>query len=230
MAFGIPFDGINVQFFSHADLSDMAISTALNGRSDSALPALNYAERWLSGLTTALGTADVDALLTILEPSAWFRDLLVFTWDIRSSKGHATIKEYLQDKLSKAKISNVQLDLREGYQPRFDELAPGFKVVDVAFTFETPRALGRGSAKVQMTPPADSDGSGPDQVNGSTLPKAICMMMMLNDWKGYEESGHETVVPAGHTLAWEHLAAQRRAEVERDPTVVISMYRFLFTL
>ena len=194
--------------------------------------AVDYAERWLASLNTALTSADVDGLLSILEPTAWFRDLLVFTWDIRSSKGHDNIRTYLLDTLPKAHISDVKLDLRDGLKPRFQDIASGMRSVDVAFTFETPKAYGRGNAKVFVPSEGESrngvvngNAVNGNAANGAGALKAISVMMMLSDWKGHEEMGFETSPPGGHTLAWEDVARQRREEVEKDPAVVISRRR-----
>ena len=203
----------------------MTIPTAPSMDSKTAL-ALRYAERWVTELSNALTSADVSALLSLLQPSAWFRDLLVFTWDIRSTKGHNDIRAYLLNTLPKANISGVKLDLREGLRPRLEELGNGMGIVDVAFTFETPRAHGRGCAKALVPLDSQGEANGAD-AGPSNLMKAMCVMFMVNDWKGYEEINYETKLPGGHTLAWQELINQKREEVEKDPQVVISCVTFL---
>lgn len=58
------------------------------------------ASTWLSNCKSALQKADVNAFANLFLPDGWLRDLLVFTWDIRSLAGREKISSYLAKTLS----------------------------------------------------------------------------------------------------------------------------------
>ena len=45
-------------------------------------------------------------------------------------------------------------------------------------------------------------------------------MMMIDDWKGYEELAYGRGI-YDHNLSWEDIQKQRRLEIESDPQVII---------
>jgi putative flavoprotein involved in K+ transport len=60
--------------------------------------AANVDERfskWLGLFAAATAAADVDALLRLFHPDAFWRDLLAFTWNLRTSEGHEEIRRML---------------------------------------------------------------------------------------------------------------------------------------
>lgn len=174
-----------------------------------ALDAPAIATTWLTAFADALVHANVDAVASLVHEHGWFRDMLTFTWDMRSLSGHARIKSYLENTLAKAQISKVQLDTRPSFTPAVVKGGPGPELVELAFTFETPKAHGHGLVK--LFPPGE----------GEQLPSAHLVVIMIKDWQGHEEMLYETGVPNGHTLGWADIAEQRRAEIERDPVAVI---------
>jgi hypothetical protein len=54
--------------------------------------------------------------------------------------------------------------------------------------------------------------------------KALTVFTMADDLKGQEEVGRETGLYGGHTLSWEEVNAERRANIESDPQVIISNF------
>ncbi|THH07266.1 hypothetical protein EW145_g3496 [Phellinidium pouzarii] len=138
----------------------------------------------------------------------WFRDLLVFTPGLESRHGHASIRSHLKDTLGQAQLVNFKLDDNIFGQPHASGLGPDTPVIEAAFTFETPRALGKGYVRILY--PHDGE-----------TPKAMMMMMMVSDWKGHEEIIYESGVYDEHNVSWGEIRAQRHAEIEKDPFVIV---------
>jgi hypothetical protein len=166
------------------------------------------AERWLAGLAKALSSADVTGFSALFTNNGYFRDLLTFSWDFRTLHGQKKIQDYFATYVSPAKISNVTVDYSVGLAPTMTELKPGSPLIFLAFKFETELARGRGSARLV---PA-SEGEDAEW-------KALCAVMMVSDWKGHEETSHETGL--GAELPWVRSEAERKTFIEQDPYVLI---------
>ena len=164
---------------------------------------------WFSVFADNIEKADVDALLLLFLSDGWFRDLLTFTWDLRTLRGQDKIKPYLVEGLRKRGISNVQMDKRDGMQPKTYVLADGRYVIEFGFMFETSTALGRGFVRLVA------------EDEEKSIWKALTVMMMIDDWKGYEELAYGCGMYDDHNLPWEEMQKQRRLEIERNPQVVI---------
>lgn len=164
---------------------------------------------WFSAFADNIENADVDALLLLFLSDGWFRDLLTFTWDLRTLRGQDEIKPYLAEGLRKRNISNVQMDKRDGMQPKTYVLADGRYVIEFGFVFETSTALGRGFIRLVS------------EDEEKSIWKALTVMMMIDDWKGYEELAYGCGIYNDHNLSWEEIQKQRRLEIESDPQVLI---------
>ena len=169
-----------------------------------ALDTLLISSNWLSACSSALRNADVTALTDLFLPNGWLRDILVFTWDIRSLEGHEKIATYLADRLLEARITDVQLDNTPHLAPRVD------LGVEFVFTFECHR--GHGRAYVRLTPDADG------------VHRAFTMLTELADLRGHEELGRlplrddVTGLP-GRDMQKDY--ADMVADVENNPYVII---------
>jgi putative flavoprotein involved in K+ transport len=51
--------------------------------------------KWLGLFNAAAAAADVDALLILFQPDAFWRDALAFTWNLRTAEGHDEIRQML---------------------------------------------------------------------------------------------------------------------------------------
>ncbi|EJC98968.1 FAD/NAD-binding domain-containing protein [Fomitiporia mediterranea MF3/22] len=159
------------------------------------------ASSWIKAFGDAVSQANVKALLDCLEPSCWFRDLLVFNPSLETRHGHDAIRTHLQSALGKAQVSNVVLDSHPHGSPRASQVGPVLPpIIETAFDFETPKALGKGY--VRLNYPKEGDGE---------IPKALAVMMMLRDWKGHEEPQNESGVYGGHTLTWGEIIPSHRS-------------------
>lgn len=147
------------------------------------------AAAWLADLAAAVDIASVDGVVACIHPHGWLRDLLTFTWDFRTRHGHDAIRSYLEGTLADAHIFNMKLEESEFGKPHRSDLGPGKPTVEAALTFETPKAHGRGYVRILCG-------------DGVVKPTAICLMLMISDWKGHEEASNESGIYGGHTLAW----------------------------
>ncbi|OSX58691.1 hypothetical protein POSPLADRAFT_1049391 [Postia placenta MAD-698-R-SB12] len=147
----------------------------------------DIAAAWLHGFALAAFRGDVAATVDTILPDGFLRDWLVFTWDIRSLEGHASISAYLVPTLVSTHLYNFKLDDRAGAAPE--------TVLDVGvgagFTFEMPHRRGRGYVRLF-----------PSTCDITKEWKAMSLFLMVEDIKGHEELGPELGVYGGHTLSW----------------------------
>ncbi|KAI0741575.1 FAD/NAD-P-binding domain-containing protein [Daedaleopsis nitida] len=110
----------------------------------------SVASNWLSACASALEGADAKAFASLfLQDGAAFRDLSVFTWDIRCLNGQEKIASYLANSLAEAHITDVQLNETSELAPReFTSHMHKATGVELAFTFKSLRGIGRGLARL----------------------------------------------------------------------------------
>ncbi|KAJ7162736.1 FAD/NAD-P-binding domain-containing protein [Mycena crocata] len=162
------------------------------------------ASAWLTQFSAFLTGADATGAATCFRAHGYLRDILVFTWSNRTLQGHGKITGYLENTLAAAAITAVKLDDREHLRPAFMPMAGA---VVSGFTFETAVGPSQGYFFLNPTPTGEW--------------KALCVFMMLRDIRGHEESGPETGIYGGHTLAWEDVDRDRRLKIESNPHVLI---------
>lgn len=170
------------------------------------------ASTWLAAFATASQNGDVEAFSSLFLPNGWLRDLLVFSWDIRSLEGRSKVAGYVAGTLASAEIKDVKLDERAHLAPQvsFVSAVPAVDV-ELAFSFEFRNGHGRGYARLLP----DEDGAF----------KALTAFLMLSDIQGHEEQDVLTLrddsAAPGRDLQkdfdqWAH-------GVETNPYVLISM-------
>lgn len=168
----------------------------------------SIAAEWATKVSSALATADIDAFLDCIDIEGWLKDIMTFKWEMTARHGPEAIRSYLVNVFCEAQISGLKIETTEFGRPQLGTFLPGQGIVSAAFTFETPKALGQGYVRILLP----KDGASP---------KAFTVMFMLKDWKGREEANHESGLYGGHTLTWQEVHAKRRAEIEKDPHVII---------
>ncbi len=159
------------------------------------------ASAWLADFNNALESQDIDAVMELIGDDSYWRDLVAFTWNIRTQEGPDAIRKMLQARLADVKPSNFQV---EGQATEADG------VIDAWCTFETAVARGRGHLRLK-------DG------------KAWTLLTTMTELKGFEEKkGANRIKGAEHGVHpgrknW----AERREEEARtlgfteQPYVVI---------
>ncbi len=129
------------------------------------------ASAWLADFNTALERGDVDATVALFEPDSYWRDLVAFTWNIRTQEGATAIRAMLEARLADTKPSNFQI---EGDASEADG------VTEAWFTFETAVARGRGHLRLRGD-------------------KAWTLLTTMLELKGFEEqTGERRVKGAEH--------------------------------
>jgi putative flavoprotein involved in K+ transport len=158
--------------------------------------------RWLEKFAAALARGDIDAAAALFEPDGFWRDLVAFTWNIRTCEGHAEIKAMLSATLAATKPANWRI----AGVPR----AGADGTVEAWLAFET--ALGRGIGHVRL--------------RGD---RCWTLLTTLQELKGFEEKAGATRpsgVSHGAHAGRKSWAEQRREEAEalgvtRQPYVLI---------
>lgn len=127
---------------------------------------------WLKSFERAASSGDYDTLTNLFAEDGHWRDLVAFTWHIRTVSGRAAIKDAFADRLLQTKPCNFSL-AEERTAPRVVSRA-GTKCVEAFFSFET--ETGRGSGIVRLVP-------------AQAGAKLVCWVMLttLDEIKGHEE-------------------------------------------
>ncbi len=117
------------------------------------------AAAWLQTLETALKAGDIPAVAALFEDNGYWRDLLTFTWDIRTMEGRPAIVEMLQANLTRTTPGQFRLS---------DEATLDDGMIQAWFTFETVVAQGEGIFRLR-------DG------------QCRTLLTVMRDLKGFEE-------------------------------------------
>ena len=105
----------------------------------STMPA-DAARSWLTRFAAALESHDLPTAVSLFEPDACWRDLIAFTWNIRTQEGADAIRAMLTARLGDVKPTAFAI---EGEPTEADG------VTDAWFTFETAVARGRGHMRLR---------------------------------------------------------------------------------
>ena len=117
------------------------------------------AATWLAALDAALAADDVPAAAALFEKEGYWRDLLTFTWNVKTMEGQRAIAAMLDATLAHTKPHDFQLD---------GEATVDGDVIEAWFTFETAVAHGQGILRL-------NDG------------RCRTLLTVMHDLKGFEE-------------------------------------------
>jgi len=117
------------------------------------------AATWLASFGRALEAGDTKAATGLFAEDCYWRDLLTFTWNIKTMEGQAAIREMLKATLSAARPSHWHLS---------SEASVDDGVIEAWFTFETTVARGEGILRLK-------DG------------RCRTLLTALSELKGFEE-------------------------------------------
>ncbi|MFC0315650.1 NAD(P)-binding domain-containing protein [Gordonia phosphorivorans] len=152
-------------------------------------------DAWLDGFATALADGDVAAATALFATDSYWRDLVAFTWNLKTSQGREEIGAMLDDRLA---------DTAPSAWATSEPATAADDVVEAFIVFET--AVGRGEGHLRLKP-------GPDgRDEGWTL------LTTLQELKGHEEpNGFARPLGAVHgsdpdQRSW----AQRRDDEEAE--------------
>ncbi len=159
------------------------------------------AQQWLDSFDAALKRGDHAAAAAMFGDESYWRDLISFTWNIKTAEGPAAIREMLQATMPGGQPSNWKLQ---------GEASEAGGVTEAWFTFETGTGRGRGQLRL---------------ING----KAWTLLTTLQELKGFEEKkrerrdkGVEHGVHPGRKSWLENRAEEERTlGFEKQPYVVV---------
>ena len=145
---------------------------------------------WLSAFETALAAGDASAAAALFEDDSYWRDLVSFTWNIKTMEGRAAIQQMLEARLGDTKPSNWKL---EGEATHADGVSEGW------ITFETATCRGKGHLRLKGD-------------------KAFTLLTTMVELKGHEEKKGRTRESGVEHGAFEDRKnwLQRRQEEEAD--------------
>src|SRR6267378_6662681 len=111
------------------------------------------ANHWLARFEHALGAGDAAALAALFRADGHWRDVLAFSWRIRTVSGSAAIAAQLELEARSTQASGFRTD-PERTAPRHATRA-GAKCIEAIFRFET--AAGRGSGVLRFLAGSDDN-------------------------------------------------------------------------
>lgn len=168
---------------------------------------------WLSAFNAATESGDAAAAAALFAPDSHWRDLVAFTWHIRTVSGRDAIQRALADRLGEAKPRNFTI--AEGRTPPRVVPRAGTECIEAIISFET--ATGYGSGIIRLIPSAENEG----QLAGWIF------LTTLDEIKGHEEQigprrprGEEWSGGFGSENWLDHRNRQLAYE-DREPAVVI---------
>jgi putative flavoprotein involved in K+ transport len=159
------------------------------------------AQHWLDQFAAALASGQPDATLPLFDSDCYWRDLVAFTWNIRTQEGHEAVRDMLAARITDTAASNFQLE---------GEATEADGITEAWFTFETRLARGRGHLRLKGD-------------------KAWTLLTTMTELKGFEEKkGERRIKGAEHGVhkgrkSWLELRQDEQARLgyAKQPHVVI---------
>jgi putative flavoprotein involved in K+ transport len=148
------------------------------------------AASWLESLDAALKRNDPDAAVALFHEECYWRDLVSFTWNIKTMEGQAQVRDMLAARLADTAPGNWQID---------GEASEADGITEAWITFDTAVARGRGHLRLR-------DG------------RAWTLLTTMTELKGHEEkTGSQRIKGAEHGVqkgrqSW----LERRQQEERE--------------
>ncbi|MGJ7458867.1 NAD(P)-binding domain-containing protein [Halomonas sp. RA08-2] len=98
------------------------------------------AQQWLGDFETALEQRDIQTVLSLFGEECYWRDLVAFTWNLKTLEGQDEIQSMLDATLAEARPSRWRID---------GEATEADGVTEAWFTFETDVAHGKGLVRLK---------------------------------------------------------------------------------
>ncbi|MGR4069744.1 NAD(P)/FAD-dependent oxidoreductase [Billgrantia sp. C5P2] len=99
-----------------------------------------HAQQWLRDFEIALEQRDIERVMALFHDECYWRDLVAFTWNLKTLEGKDEIQSMLNATLGEARPANWQID---------GEATEANGVTEAWFTFETGVALGKGLLRLK---------------------------------------------------------------------------------
>lgn len=168
------------------------------------------ARTWLDALAAALAAGDPAAIAALFAPECHWRDLLAFTWDLRTASGAEAIAQRMAPTL--AQVAPRNLALAAGRTPPRRVTRAGVDTIEAIFSFET--AVGPCNGVVRL-------------VQQGATHRAWSLMTALDEIRGHEDPANGK---RWQNVDWKRnfggenwLDRRRRAQAydDRDPAVLV---------
>jgi hypothetical protein len=175
--------------------------------------AATEAREWLARLQAALQNQNAAAAAESFLPDGFWRDVLAFSWTVRTFSGRAAIEAMLRETLPKTQPANFRIPPQRT-PPRWITRAD-VECIETLFEFET--ATGRCAGVVRLVP----DRQSPSRLFAWTF------VTTLEELKGHEDAWTRRAAQADETSRdfgaenWSDRLAKTRAYADRDPAVVV---------
>jgi len=104
------------------------------------LSPMGRVDTWLSKFSSALETADLDALRGLFATECYWRDMVAFTWNIKTMEGRDAIADMAQATLADIRPRNWKID---------GDVTEADGVTEAWITFETEAVRGRGHIRLK---------------------------------------------------------------------------------
>ena len=168
---------------------------------------------WLGDLEAALGEGDGAALESLLVADAWWRDVLAFTWRIRTVHGAGDIARALLARAGEVRAADVHADPTR--TPPRKVTRVDTECIEALFAFDSAR--GRCAGVVRLVPDAEEEGR----------LRAWTLLTTLESLHGFEEAVGDAR-PKGEAWSrdfrgpnWRDLRERAVAYDDRDPAVLV---------
>jgi putative flavoprotein involved in K+ transport len=123
-----------------------------------------HVSEWLSNFGTALAQSDFAAAVEMFDQDSYWRDLVSFTWNIKTVEGKDDIKAMLEATIPEAKPGKWQIE---------GDVTSSNGVIDGWFTFETTVSRGKGHIRLKEA-------------------KCWTLLTTMTELKGFEEKKGES--------------------------------------
>jgi len=161
--------------------------------------------RWLASFEAALAARDIPAATALFDEDCYWRDLVAFTWNLRTQEGRAAIADMLGAQLKDVVPSGFRID---------GEATETDGIVEAWFHFETRVARGYGHLRLREAHGRDA---------------AWTLLTSMTELKGFEErKGERRIKGAEHGVhpgrkTWLERRQDEQAHlgVDEQPYVVI---------
>ncbi|KUJ10839.1 putative flavin-containing monooxygenase YUCCA3 [Mollisia scopiformis] len=172
------------------------------------------AQQWITKLESVLKNKDAAALSTVMHTDCWLRDMLAFSWDIRTIHGLDNLAVYFGDNWNHSTLSNLRIRETGKFSPSTSSPIEGLEWLESMFDFDT--TVGKGSGMLRLV-------QGPDGVW-----KGYMIYTALQELKDFQQQekylrphGGLEKLPGGAAKGNWFERRQRQMEfLDEDPTVL----------
>ncbi|GJJ14647.1 hypothetical protein Clacol_008913 [Clathrus columnatus] len=163
---------------------------------------------WSHKFFNALTANNVDESVSLLVKEGLWRDMLAFTWNIRTFINSENIKKFLNARLEQTKLINAKLSDQKEKQPTLINPMPDLMMIQAFFEFETD--VGIGSGVFRIVPSPDGDGW-----------KGHSIFTRLEELKGFPpQVGAHRNVDSNHSF-WASRRAKELVFEDHEPTALL---------